>query len=351
MTESQTTPETAATDTETAGAVLRRAREAAGLHVAALAVALKVPVAKLEALEADRLGDLPDAVFVRALASRVCRHLRVDSAQVLSLLPQTPVPRLVPDDAGLNTPFRPSHQRWIPMVPAQWGHPLMWTVPLLVAGALAIYFWPEASVAPSIGSVAESAAQVQPPVAEPGAQPSRAPAAASESAPAASPVSVSVSAASSQAVSPVASPSGVASAVSASAPLPSMPSLPSGAVASRSAADKPVAGPSLQPAAVATSSAAAAVAASSGEAPKAAPAGAGALVFHATEAAWVKVTDARGQLVFQKTLAAGEGATVSGAPPLSVVVGNVRGTQVSVRGAAFDVNAVARDNVARFTVE
>ena len=43
-----------------AGALLRQAREASGLHIAALAVLLKVPVKKLEALESDRLDLLPD---------------------------------------------------------------------------------------------------------------------------------------------------------------------------------------------------------------------------------------------------------------------------------------------------
>src|SRR3569832_822998 len=43
----------AATDVS-AGTLLRRAREGSGLHVAALAVALKVPVWKLEALEEGR---------------------------------------------------------------------------------------------------------------------------------------------------------------------------------------------------------------------------------------------------------------------------------------------------------
>ena len=41
----------------TAGALLRAAREASGLHIAALAVAMKVPVKKLEALEADRRSE------------------------------------------------------------------------------------------------------------------------------------------------------------------------------------------------------------------------------------------------------------------------------------------------------
>ena len=55
----------------TAGGLLREARQASGMHIAALAVALKVPVSKLEALEADNFTVLPDTVFVRALASSV----------------------------------------------------------------------------------------------------------------------------------------------------------------------------------------------------------------------------------------------------------------------------------------
>ena len=50
----------------TAGGLLKEARQAAGMHIAALAVALKVPVSKLEALEADNFTVLPDTVFVRA---------------------------------------------------------------------------------------------------------------------------------------------------------------------------------------------------------------------------------------------------------------------------------------------
>src|SRR5687767_15686536 len=90
----------------TAGVLLRRAREAAGLHVAALAVALKVPVRKLEALEEDRYDLLTDAVFVRALASSVCRTLKIDPQPVLDRLPQTTVPRLARDVDSINAPFR-----------------------------------------------------------------------------------------------------------------------------------------------------------------------------------------------------------------------------------------------------
>jgi len=76
----------------TAGTLLRRAREASGLHVAALAVALKVPVRKLEALEDDRIDELGDPVFVRALASSVCRTLKVDPQPILDHLAAGRIP-------------------------------------------------------------------------------------------------------------------------------------------------------------------------------------------------------------------------------------------------------------------
>nr|WP_237707280.1 helix-turn-helix transcriptional regulator [Acidovorax sp. NO-1] len=76
------------------------------MHIAALAVALKVPVSKLEALEADNYGALPDTVFVRALASSMCRTLKLDPAPILALLPQSQSPRLATDSAGLNAPVK-----------------------------------------------------------------------------------------------------------------------------------------------------------------------------------------------------------------------------------------------------
>src|SRR5450830_1833127 len=269
-----------------AGALLRQAREAAGMHVAALAVALKVPVSKLEALEADRYDQLPDAVFVRALASSVCRTLRIDAAPVLERLPQTQTPRLNPDDAGINTPFRAQNERRNRLVSEHRFSPTLLAVPLLCLGALAIYLWPRFSP-----SVPEPAA----PLTSPGAVVQAAP--DPEPAPPPAPVPASTAAAAS--VQP-------ASSVSPAAAAPVAPSAP-----------------------LATS----------------------VLSFSATGSSWIKVTDANGQVTFQKTLSAGETATASGVPPLSVVVGKVDVTQVQVRGKAFDLQSVARDNVARFEVK
>lgn len=92
---------------QSGGALLRQAREQAGVHVAALAVAIKVPVRQLEALEQDRLDLLPDHTFARALAASVCRHLKADPAPILAALPQS-APRSVTVNPGLNEPFRTS---------------------------------------------------------------------------------------------------------------------------------------------------------------------------------------------------------------------------------------------------
>ena len=56
------------------GAMLRQAREAAGLHIGALAVSLRVPVKKLEALEADSSGVKVNA-SVRRKTLRFLNHM------------------------------------------------------------------------------------------------------------------------------------------------------------------------------------------------------------------------------------------------------------------------------------
>ncbi len=144
MTETAPIEGTATPPTTTAGTLLRQAREAAGLHVASLAATLKVPMAKLEALEQDRYDLLPDAVFVRALASSVCRTLKVDPQPVLQLLPRTGQPRLVQDTEHINAPFRTAHDGPAPRWFDQVSRPVLATVVLLLLGALVMVFLPMA---------------------------------------------------------------------------------------------------------------------------------------------------------------------------------------------------------------
>lgn len=129
----------------TAGALLRQYREANGFELDALAQALRVSPAKLDALEADRLGDLPDAMFARALTLAVCRQLKTDAAPVLALLPGQDVSRLAArNERGLDFPLeRPS---LLPqssfLVVTRWLTPVRWVAMGILLLAIVIGFWP-----------------------------------------------------------------------------------------------------------------------------------------------------------------------------------------------------------------
>ncbi len=127
---------------DSAGSLLRRAREAEGLDIAALAVALKVPVRKIEALEADRLHELPDIVFVRALASSVCRALKIAPEPILAQLPQSRQPQLKSVEAGGQASFRVKGLRSESRLWDHLSRPYWLAIVLLVLGLAALIFWP-----------------------------------------------------------------------------------------------------------------------------------------------------------------------------------------------------------------
>jgi cytoskeleton protein RodZ len=287
----------AANDGVTAGTMLRRAREAAGLHVAALAVSLKVPVYKLEALEDDRHDLLTDLVFVRALASSVCRTLKIDPQPVLERLPRTATPRLVPDSDGINTPFRAPSDGVAPGWRDQLTRPVFLVVLALLVGALVVVFLPVQPDADPAPAQADKTS-ISPPVAV-------------------EPVPV-VAPPPSEAVKDVAVAPAMESALAPQAP----------AIA-----------PAVPPAAAVVAATAPAAAAS------------GILVFRAKGPSWVEVKDARGAVAVRKTLTAGESYGASGALPLQVTIGRVDATEVQLRGKPFDLGPVSKDNVARFEVK
>lgn len=308
-------------DGVTAGALLRQAREAAGLHVATLAANLKVPVRKLEALEEDRYDLLPDAVFVRALASSVCRTLKIDAQPVLERLPQTASPRLPDEGKGINAPFRSPSDGPGPGVLDQVTRPVVLTVVALLLGALVLIFLPVAQR--GYDSVTQ-AARVDPVMPPPGA-----------------------------AANVPAAPVPVESAGPAPAS-PAMPASASGAVptpAAVSAAPQASVAPGVPAAAPAATSASAVAAAPASAAPSGPINASGTITFRTRGPSWIEVTDATGATVFRKLMEAGESAGASGTLPLSVVVGSVEATEVQVRGKPFNLGSVARDNVARFEVK
>ncbi|HEY9096760.1 MAG TPA: helix-turn-helix transcriptional regulator, partial [Hydrogenophaga sp.] len=123
---------------------MREAREATGLHIAALAAALKVPVKKLDALESGRYEELPDLTFARALASSACRHLKIDPAGVLALIPHAHAPTLGGTSPGVNAPFRPDQGAATSMDAMGWfKKPAVWASALIVLAAAGVALVPD----------------------------------------------------------------------------------------------------------------------------------------------------------------------------------------------------------------
>lgn len=318
-----------------AGAMLRQAREAAGLHVATLAANLKVPVRKLEALEEDRYDQLGDAVFVRALASSVCRTLKCDPQPVLARLPQTERPRLVPDNSGINAPFRAPGDGPKPGWLDQVSRPVVLTVVALLLAAVVLIFLP----------VARNDAPPQPAQSDPVMPPSGEQVAVNTVPGAATPVAplgVSPAPAEPVAPPPAVVPAPAAPAAVAAAPASAAPGLRAAASMPRAVAA--ASAPAVLAAPAVAAASAAAVAAS-------APLPRGIVVFRTRAPSWIEVTDVNGNAVLRRTLDAGETAGVSGALPLSVTIGSVEATEVQVRGKPFNLGPVSRDNVARFEVK
>lgn len=290
-----------------AGTLLRQAREGAGLHIGALAVSLKVPVKKIEALEADRLDQLPDAVFARALAASICRTLKIDAAPVLAGLPQGQRTTLKTDESSLNAAFNASGIAPPSSIAQQLSKPFVVIGLVLVAGAALMLVAPDflsRSGTDEGGGLPQSANAPAKEVIEPAGK---------------------VISQGSATQSPVPGPN-PAQAADASTQIAAQ-NAPSLATS--------MAQPDVAPAALA---------------PGAAPVD-GLIAFTATGVSWVEVTDAAGVVQLRRTFAAGESAAVSGKSPLKVIVGRKDSVQVKVRGSNFDLAAVSRDNVARFEVK
>ena len=270
---------------------LRQAREATGLHIAALAAALKVPVRKLEALEAGRYDELPDMTFARALAASACRQLKVDPAAVLEQIPGAASPLLGGASAPINAPFKSSNEVAEGGLMAWLSRPVVWGAGLLLLAAVVVAVLPQGWV-------------------------SR--------------------------LQPVTAPDPVAAApdltVEPPVPTPTDEGATSDAPAGASSDGPAAAGPATDgPAA----------------APAAPPlvAGGELLSIRALTESWIEVVNGSGVQEVQRVLKPGEVLDFSTAPPYSVVLGRADAVQVTVRGQAFDVMPYARNSVARFEVK
>lgn len=291
----------AAGQQDTAGALLRNARQSQGLDIAALAALLKVPVYKLQALEQDQSELLADPVFARALAASMCRILKLDPAPVLHRLPAIAAFKVTPQNRGINTPFRARSNISRNAVPF-WSHisrPAVLVGLALLLGALVLMFLPP--IQKEIARYRQTG-QIQ-------TIPGQAVESASNTTTVITPTSPGneVSGESSTPVTPANVPVTATEAVAL--PL---------AIASPGADGAP-AEPTVN--------------------------------FSAKAASNIKVTDATGMVVLDRTLRAGESVSLSGALPLTVVASRANVIQVQVRGQAFDLASVTKNNIARFEVK
>lgn len=277
-----------ARDAVAAGQRLKQAREAAGLHVVALAAALKVPVKKLEALEAGRTEELPDATFARALAASVCRQLKIDPADVLAQLPQAGGSRLG-EEPVLNTPFRSPREPAGAARAPQAVPKAVWIALVILLAAAAVWWL--------VPPVSDDTVVVRP--AEP-----MLPVPATEGA--------------------TSMGSGASVAEETTAPHSDAPT-----VAAPLAADSTPSTPANVPTTLPLNE---------------------VLVIRAQADSWVEVSSG-GKVLVQRLVKAGEALTLGDPTPLSVVIGRADATEVLVRGKPFDLAAVARNNVARFEVK
>lgn len=314
--------------------LLSQAREASGLHIAALAAALKVPVKKLEALEAGRYDELPDLVFARALASSACRQLKVDPAPILAQIPVSLTPQLGDMVTAINTPFRAASMGGVGAHSEAWfSRPAVLVAVGLLLAALVLVFLPDMSTPTATAPATETA------TATTSAAPSAtAPATTSEPQATATPVSV-----------PQPAPNAAPAATAAAAPAAPAPAVVPATTAAPAALTVPAVPAPALPVPVAASTAAnsatvPAVTAAAVDSKK-------ILTIRATGESWIQVVDGAGVVLIQRMFKTGDSVDFSATPPYKVVLGRVDGAEVWVRGQAFDATPFARSGVARFEVK
>ena len=275
-----------------AGALLREARLAQGVHIAALAASIKVSPRKLEALENDKYDELLDPAFARALAKTVCRVLKIEAEPVLARMPSPPAQRLEQAARGLDQPFRDHGALRPSREPSALLRPVVWGPLLIVLAAFGLMLLPPGLLRDFSASISSSA----PP----------------------------------------------ASAVATPLFPPPIASAPEAAIAAASAAQ--------------AASAAAAVAEAAAAAPAPASAAlasepAAMIVITARADSWIGILDGNAHPLIARTVRAGETVRFDGTPPFRIKVGNAAGTELIFRGQAVDLPSTTRDNVARLELK
>jgi cytoskeleton protein RodZ len=300
----------AAADAAVAGALLKQAREQAGMSLETLAARVKVLPHKLAALEEGRFDELPDLTFARALAKTICRHFNIDPVPVLAGFPATAATASASalDRQTLRTPLDANRGLRI-HGSGRSGFSVGAPTFALAAVAVAVALWWWLPASPPGGAGTDAASPDQP--------------------------HTTVE------VVPTLNQTTETTAPATVQPVPSPVVAPSPAVAAPVAPAASSAPPAVVPGAtVAPASTPVAVA----------PASTDVLRLQARQTTWVEVRGG-GRTLLQRTLQAGESVAFNTGAPFGVVVGRADAIEVQLRGQAFDITPHKRNNVARFSVQ
>ena len=275
----------------TAGAMLVAAREAAGLSIDAVAQQLKLAPRQVKALEDGDYNRLPGRTFVRGFVKSYARLVRLDPDRVLNALPAgaaaaLEAPRLQQTDQTIGELPTTDHSK------PSWTR---WAIPITLAAivaAAAAYEWfrPAGDGRETVDK--NAAINVERPAESPVAP-------AKSGKPLPNPLAASAPATDQSAILPPAATSAPASALNSGALL--------------TAADQPV-----------------------------------TLAFR--DYSWTEVRDRDGRVLLSGMNSGGTERTLSGNPPLELIIGNAADVSLTYRGQSVDLIPYTRQNVARLSL-
>lgn len=300
-----------------AGQMLKAAREKAGVDLSVLSQTLKVPVKQLEALESDDIDAVKGIVFFRGLAAAVCRHLQIDAAPVLALMPSTPL-LFSPQKTVEQSPPPVMHFGTLRSSPSRQKRSVaVWSLGMLVLIA-GLLWLPAPSQWVWLDDVQDWVSSMSLNDLTPES-------AASEMTP---PTDKDRSSSVQQgALESVASPLPISQTPVASAPAATVSPTLSGAGAP--ALSVPKDNLPVKPGKSASVE----------------------WVFSASDDSWIELRNGPSVVVWSGVVKAGQSQQVQSPLPVSVVVGRAQGVSVTLRGQPFDLKPHTQVTVARFEVK
>lgn len=312
------------------GAVLARHREMLGWSVEHVAEQLKMAPRQVVALEADDYAALPGLAVVRGFVRAYAKILKIDAAPLTAMIEveavAPSVPHHLPSDLS-----RKMAQSGIPVTSGQPGR--IW---LLAGGGVVLIL--------ALVAAAQYMGYIQPMDQWVKSQP--APASAVATAPSGTTVHAlpsPVAQAPNAAVTTLPPPAATSTATPAAATTSVTPAAPATTAAAATTTAAPTTTIAAARTATTTTTTTTAAAAPSGSA--------GDVEFTVREDTWVQLKLADGTNVVSRLLKAGAVETFPFDGEAVLVIGNVAGVDVKVRGEPLPVKSVKGNNTARITIK